>query len=127
MSLQLTFSDLVNRAVNLSSDEYEKFIATVNSLRARKRPDKPSKKESELLKKINQGFPNEKWERLQSLDAKMEESALSEAEYSELTKLTEAYEAYCVERIQWLKELALLKNTSLEEAIHQSGLKHGKG
>ncbi|MBX2929938.1 MAG: hypothetical protein KF852_19040 [Saprospiraceae bacterium] len=60
------------------------------------------------------------------LEAKMEASALSEAEYAELTKLTEAYEQFSVERLQLLKKLALLRNVGLEDIMTQMGLKNGR-
>ena len=126
MSLQKSFSDLVTDVANLNFDEYEKFITMVNTLRVQQRPDSPSKKESDLLSKINRGFPTENWQRMQYLDSKMETSKISELEYAELTSLTETYEKYCVQRIRLLKKLALLRNISLEEAINQLGVKHGK-
>ncbi len=99
MSQQLSFSDLVKGATRLDSKDYEKFVTTVNKLRAEQQPDTLSPQEAALLKKINYGFPIEKWQRLQDLDVKMEETSLSEQEYTELTSLTDTYEKYCVQRI----------------------------
>ncbi len=122
----MSFSDLVERAAKLDVDEFEKFVVTVNKLRAKQRPEAPSQKELDLLEKINSGFPVEKWQQMQHLDAKMESSMLTEEEYAELTSLTDAYEKYCVQRIRLLKRLALLRNISLEVAMEQIGLEHGK-
>ena len=127
MSLQLSFSDLVKRAANLDLEEYGKFISTVNKLRAKRKQSNISKKESDLLSKINKGFPNEKWQRMQLLDEKMEAGNLSKSEYAELTALTDEYEKFTVDRIQLLKKLALLRNTTLEEVMHQLGLQYGEG
>jgi len=126
MSQQLSFSDLVKGATRLDSQDYEKFVVTVNKLRAKQQPGALSPKEAALLKKINNGFSIEKWQRLQYLDAKMEEETLLEQEFTELTSLSNAYEKYCVKRIRLLKKLALLRNTSIEETIHQLGLQHGE-
>ena len=126
MSQQLSFSDLVKGATRLDSQDYEKFVVTVNKLRAKQQAGALSTKEAALLTKINDGFPTEKWQRLQYLDAKMEEETLLEEEYAELTSLTNAYEKYCVQRIRLLKKLALLRNASIEETMHQLGLQHGE-
>jgi hypothetical protein len=126
MSQQLSFSDLVKGATRLDSKDYEKFVTTVNKLRAEQQPDTLSPQEAALLKKINYGFPIEKWQRLQDLDVKMEETSLSEQEYTELTSLTDTYEKYCVQRIRLLKKLALLRNMSMEETLHKLGLQHGE-
>jgi len=126
MSQQLSFSDLVKGATRLDSQDYEKFVVTVNKLRAKQQPGVLSPKEAALLKKINNGFPIEKWQRLQDLDRKMEEATLSAQEYTELTSLTNVYEKYCVQRIRLLKKLALLRNMSVEETLHQLGLQHGE-
>ena len=126
MSLQLTFSDLVKEAVRLDYKEYNKFVATVSKLRAGQTIGSISKQESDLMVKINRGFPTENWMRIQILDSKMEENNLSQLEYDELTSLTDAYEKYCVQRLRLLKKLALLRNIPLEEAMNQLGLEHVK-
>lgn len=124
--MHLSFSDLVNEAAQLELDEYEKFIAAVNKIRAKRRRGAPSADEAVLLEAVNRGFPTENWLRMQDLDAKMEEDKLTEREYTELTELTTSYEKFSVERLQLLKKLALLRNVSLEETMTQLGLKNGR-
>ena len=126
MSLQVSFSDLVSEAVSLDFREYEKFVSTVNKLRAEQQPSMVSKQESLLLAKINRGFPTEKWLRMHLLDAKMEENKISKHEHEELTSLTNDYEKYCVQRIRLLKKLALLRNISLEKIMNKMSVEHAK-
>lgn len=126
MSQHLSFSDLVKGVTSLDSQEFEKFVATVNKLRAKQLPGALPPKEAALLTKINNGFPTGKWQRLQSLDARMEEETLTDQEYAELALLTNTYEKYCVQRIRLIKKLALLRNVSIEETIDQLGLQHGE-
>lgn len=126
MSLQLTFSDLVKEAVRLDFNEYEKFVTTVNKLRAEQNQGDVEKQESALLAKINKGFPLEKWQQIQLLDAKMEADELSETEFKAYSELVDDYEKYCVLRLKLLKKLALLKNISLEESMNQLGIENGK-
>lgn len=123
----MSFSELVKNAAQLDMDEYEKFIAAVNKMRAKQnRKSTASKKEVALLEKINKGFSNKKWQRLQLLDLKMEEGNLADSESTELAALTDAYEKYSVKRIRLLKKLAVLRHTTLEEVMLQLGLNHGK-
>ncbi len=75
-------------------------------------------------KKINSGFPVEKWERLDFLDSKMEHSALLEEEHAELMALNEANEAYMVRRLVLLGQLAELRKTTLREVMKQLGIRH---
>ena len=72
MSLRLSFNDLVNEAVNLEFQDYEKFVKQVSLLRSKKQVTGKQTKESALLEKINNGFPVEKWTQMQALDEKME-------------------------------------------------------
>jgi hypothetical protein len=126
MNPHLSFTDLVNSAAQLDLEDYEKFIAAVNKLRAQRRQSIPSRKETALLEKINRGFPTEKWLRIQYLDSKMENESLTEQEYAELSFLTEEYETFCVKRIQLLKKLALLRNVTLDEVMSQLELENGQ-
>jgi hypothetical protein len=125
MHEQLSFTDLVNGAARLDFQDYERFVVTVNKLRVQQKVKGLPQKELDLLAKINRGFPVENWLRIQHLDAKIEEDALSEQEYAELTLLTDKYEKYSVQRIRLLKKLALLRNISVEEAINQLDLPNG--
>ncbi|HMQ50072.1 MAG TPA: hypothetical protein PKA00_21750 [Saprospiraceae bacterium] len=91
----------------------------MNKMRAKQsKKSTPSKKEMTLLEKINKGFPNKKWQRLQQLDQKMEAGSLGVTEYAELSALTETYEKYSIKRIRLLKKLAIIRNTTLEEVMH---------
>ncbi|MCF8246430.1 MAG: hypothetical protein K9J37_12160 [Saprospiraceae bacterium] len=126
MSLRLSFSDLVNEAVNLEFQDYEKFVKQVSLLRSKKQVAGKQTKESALLEKINNGFPVEKWTKMQVLDDKMESSGIDEKEMEALTALTEEYEHFTVQRLRWIKKLALLRNVSIDKIIAELGMTNGK-
>ena len=67
--------------------------------------------ESDLLQKINKSFPQDKWERLDSLDDKLEYETLSEIEHEELMGLIEIYEEYSLQRLRQLGALAKMDGT----------------
>lgn len=126
MSLRLSFDDLVNEAVNLEFQDYEKFVKQVSLLRSKKHIAGKQLKEAALLEKINNGFPVEKWAKIQALDDKMEVSGIDEEEMKVLTALTDEYEHFTVQRLSWIKKLALLRNVSFDQIMAELGMTNGK-
>lgn len=126
MSLRLSFNDLVKEAANLEFQDYQKFIKQVSLLRSKQQIAGKQSKESALLEKINNGFSVEKWTKMQELDEKMEVSSINEEEMKELTALTNAYEQFTVQRLGWIKKLALLRNISIEKIMTELGMSNGK-
>lgn len=119
---QLSFSDLVENAVNLDVQDYEKFLQTVNTRRAQRRPGVLSKEESDLLKQIYQTFPQAKKERLKLLNEKIWDETLTETEHLELLQLIEDQEQWASERMNNLVKLAALRNTEYATLIKQLGI-----
>ncbi len=126
MSLRLSFNDLGNEAVNLEFHDYEKFVKQVSLLRSKKQISSTQTKESALLEKINNGFPVAKWTKMQELDEKMEVSVIDEEEMKELSALTDEYEQFTVQRLGWIKKLALLRNISIDKIMAELGMTNGK-
>ncbi len=118
------FSELINYAARLDHRAFEHFLTNVYATRARAVARPLERAEADLLRKINLGFPPEKWERLDFLDAKMEASGLAETEHHELLALIEEYEQYALRRLKLLGKLAELRGTSLRDVMRQLGIKH---
>lgn len=119
---QLSFSDLVEKAVNLDVQDYEKFLHLVNTRRAQKRPDVLSKKESDLLKKIYEPFSPTQKARLEFLNSKIWDETLSETEHKELLQLIETQEQWAAERMNNLVKLATLQNSDYLTLVKQLGI-----
>jgi hypothetical protein len=117
-------SNLVEDVAHLDKQTFDNFMSIVYSKRSNQKNQSLSVEETELLKKINTPFSQVKWERLDFLDTKSENSLLSEAEQVELTTLTDAYEAYSFRKIKFLGQLADFRKTTLREVMHQLGIKH---
>lgn len=85
-------------------------------------PDRPPA-EADLLEKINQGFPEEFWERYHRLDARRRAQMLTRKEQQELIGLTDQMEARRAERLTHVLELARLRGTTLDAVLDQLGLR----
>ena len=124
MQTPSNLTDLAENVADLDNQTFQSFLSDVYKRRAKQRTPAIPQEEVELLKKINSGFPVEKWERLDFLDSKMEHSALLEEEHAELMALNEANEAYMVRRLVLLGQLAELRKTTLREVMKQLGIRH---
>jgi hypothetical protein len=123
MNAQLSVSEIFDNASRLGKQDFDYFFKKLSVLYAH-RSNAPfvSIQESELLEKINNGFPEVKWERLKYLDQKMETSTLNDKESVESLKLATAYEKYSVDRLHLLIKLASIKNVSLDTLMTELGI-----
>ena len=125
----MSITEILNSVEGLETNKFEQLYQELFALRA-KRNNTPrlDELESQLLSQINTPFDTKKWERLTFLDWKLEFSALSPKEESDLLKLAEAYENHSVERVKNLfrgyNKLILGFNTFLPEG--EGNLYHGK-
>ncbi len=78
--------------------------------------------ESDLLKKINIGFPAETWAQYHTLIAKRQTETLTPREYERLIQLSDRLEKLNVVRIQALIQLAKLRNQTLHDLMQTLGI-----
>jgi len=117
-----TVDELVKAAEQLPQNDLEILTAQVLSLKAkRSAPDLPEN-EAELLKKINQGLPDNLQKRYQDLIANKQTETLTESEHAELLDLTHQAELHEAERLKYLTELARIRETSLTELLDHLGI-----
>ncbi len=76
-------------------------------------------KESQLLIKINQGVPPDIQMRYEELIANRQSETLNADEYNELLRLTDQIEKLDAERMEYLKELAGIRQTSLTALLEE--------
>jgi hypothetical protein len=117
MNAQLSVSEIIENASQLNRRDFESLVGKLNYLRAQRIVPSLSKQESDLLKKINEGFPQDKWKRLAFLDDKMEFDNLTENEANESLVLAEELEAYTVQRFTYLKKLAIFRGVTIEKLL----------
>lgn len=123
MGTQGSVSEIFANASQLNDHELSTLVGQLNLLRAQRSTPALSEKETDILRKINEGFPSNQWNRLVELDKKMEYSALSAAEAQESLILAEALEAYAVQRFEYLKQLSILQGVSVEQLMNKLGIR----
>ncbi|NIM13234.1 MAG: STAS/SEC14 domain-containing protein [Candidatus Aminicenantes bacterium] len=110
---QLSTDDLMQAVKQLSPSELEGFVSHIIAFQAHQKAPGLSKDESELLLKINQGVPPDIQERYDELIAKRQSETLTPGEYDELLRITDQVEKLDAARVEYLKELARIRQTSL--------------
>ncbi|MCE7981495.1 MAG: hypothetical protein DYG89_09905 [Caldilinea sp. CFX5] len=75
--------------------------------------------QAELLQKINQGLPAETQQQFDLLTAKRRAETLTDEEYEELLELVDEIELRDAKRVEYLAELAQLRNVSLRALMQQ--------
>ncbi|MBI1880627.1 MAG: STAS/SEC14 domain-containing protein [Chloroflexi bacterium] len=119
---ELSFDNLIQAVQQLNTAELDQFIQQIVALQAQRHAPSLSKDETDLLLKINQGVPGDIQVRYDELIAKRQAEALTPDEHSELLRLTEQVEAIEVKRVEYLVELARLRQISLTSLMAKLGI-----
>jgi hypothetical protein len=120
---QLPTDELLKAVGQLSQPELEQFVFQVIALRAQRKAPSLPRAESELLLKINQGASPDVQKRYGELISKRRAETLTPDEYNELLRLTEQTEALEARRVEYLAELARLRNTTLAALMKDLGIR----
>ncbi len=115
--------DLLQAVQQLSKPELDHFIEEILQFKAKKKAPNLSKQESELLLKINQNLPRELEQEYQILIEKRHQETLTEFEYDQLLELTDQVEKYQAQRLEYLTQLAQIRQVSLTNLIIEMGIK----
>jgi hypothetical protein len=113
---------LLHAILQMPRAEMEQFVTRLLGFKIRQDTLNVSQAESELLLKINQGIPLALQQRFNVLSAKRQAHTLTLEEHQELIQITEHIEQLDAKRLQYLIELAALRNVSLDEIIQQLGI-----
>jgi len=118
----VSLEELIQGVTQLEGEELDAFIQQILAIRARRNAPNLEARESELLERINLGLSAPSRERWEELEAKRRAERLSEEEQAELIELSDALEALNVQRLQYLSELALLRQTDLRTLMEELGI-----
>ncbi len=123
-TIQIAADQLLEAARQLPPPEFNQLLDRLLAWRGQLMNVAPrlSAAETELLLKINQGFAPAPQQRYDELLEKRDARTLTPAEYQELLDLTDQVEAFNVERVQAMADLARLRQVSLPEVMRQLGL-----
>lgn len=113
---------IISAVAQLSLSELERVFDRVLALQAERKAAHLSPVESGLLVRINRGLPPELRERLALLKARREDESITDAEYEELTRLSDQAEELHAERVAAMVELAKLRGVCLSELMNQLGI-----
>jgi hypothetical protein len=85
-------------------------------------PPRCSPAETHLLQQLQEGLPEETWQRYRELIARREAEELTDAEQVELVRLADTVEGWNVHRLQLAHELAQLRGVSLDTIVGELDL-----
>lgn len=101
----------------------ETFTKNILNLRAKQITSSLSEKEAILLAKINQNLENNISKKYQNLIIKRNAENLTDKEYQDLSNLTDIVEKHQWERLNFLKELAIVRSCSLSDLMKELKIK----
>jgi hypothetical protein len=119
---QLSTEQIISAVLHLSLPELEQVLDHVLALQAERKAAHVSAAESVLLDRINQGLPAALRERIACLRAKREDESITDAEYEELTHLTDQAEKLHADRMAALVDLARCRGVGLAVLMDQLGI-----
>jgi hypothetical protein len=119
---EINIDQVLNSMAKLDTLELERFLSQANILLAQRKAPSLSKREAELLQKINRGLPAKVQKRHNELAARLRSEIIEPDEHQELLKLIDRVETVAAERLKHLIELAALRNISLETLMKQLGI-----
>ncbi len=117
--VEIDFEEVLQGMARLQMQDLERFVDRAIALQAQRRAPSLSRRETELLQKINQGLPTQIRQRYEELNDKLHEETILPEEHDELLQLVERVELADAERLQHLIELARIRNISVEELMSQ--------
>lgn len=121
-NVELGLDEILKGISQLDTPDLEQFLEQVSRLLAHRKAQSLSKREAELLVKINRGVEAQKAERYRQLADKLNEERATPEEHQELLNLIEYIEAKDGERLEALIELAGLRGLTLNGLMDQLDL-----
>lgn len=119
VEVQLSSAELLRSAEQLNPQELEELVARLLALQAERKAPRLARAETELLERINRATPAEAQRRFDELNRKRRSEGLTAAEQNELMPLIEQMEAFDVQRVEALSELAQLRRLSLKALMKE--------
>lgn len=123
---EVALESMIRGVEQLSTPDLEQLVDRVLTIRARRRAPSLSRKETELLRKINQGLPVDTQQRFDELTAKRRAEMLNQEEHQELLQTLDQIEQHDVKRLEALAELSQLRNVSIRVLMKDLGI-HSPG
>lgn len=121
--VQVALNEILAAVSKLDTREMEAFFNQVGTLLAHRKSSYFSEREFQLLAEINNDLPPEHRCNYLKLQDKLRPGNLTEAEYKELSAMSDEIERTGVRRLKCLVELSKLRGVELKELMNQLGIK----
>jgi hypothetical protein len=115
----LSSAELLRAAEQLNPPELEELVAGLLALQADRKAPRISRAEAELLQIINRAPPVDMQKRFDALNSRRRSETLTEEEQNELVRLIDQMEAFDVQRVEALSDLARLRRISLKALMKE--------
>ena len=119
---ELTTNELLRAVQQLGKKELDQFVFQVVNLRAKQQAPSLPKAESDLLRRINQGLPKETQKKYNILLEKRRAEELTPEEHKELLRLSDQIEKIEAQRVEYLAEMARLRQTNMTDLMNSLGI-----
>lgn len=115
----VSIDEILHSVSALDTKDIIQFMHEMGKIVANRNANVLSKRESELLKSINQAIPKKLQDDYQNLNIKLNDETISEQEYQLLLKIIDRIERKRAKKLEFMVELARLRNISLQELGQQ--------
>lgn len=115
----LTFDDILKGVSNLETNEIVQFMHEISRIVANRKVKALSFRESDLLKNINDSIPQKLDMQYETLALKLNDETITEKEHQQLLKIIAKLEEAKAKKLEYMIELARLRNISLKELAKQ--------
>jgi len=122
LNAELSFEQLANAVAQLPQAEFQKLLRQTNKVYPLHEKHRVSARESSLLIKINQGLPATTQQRFDELIGKRDARTLTPVEHEELLNITDEIECLDAKRMEYILELAQLREQALSFILEELGI-----
>lgn len=118
-TLDIGLDDILAGLSGMETKEIEQFHQKVSNLVAQRKVNALSRKETDLLRSINQAIPVDAQLRFELLSQKLQQEEITPKEHQELLLLIDLLEQKHAERLEQLIALAQHRNVSLPALMEE--------
>ena len=115
----LSFDEILRNVSSLDTKEIVQFMHEISRIVAQRRGNILPQRESELLEAINESVPSKLQFQYDTLAIKLNNETISEEEHKQLLKIIGKLEQKKAKKLEYMMELARLRNITLKELAHQ--------
>lgn len=115
----LSFDEILRNVSSLDTKEIVQFMHEISRIVAQRKGNTLSQRESELLEAINKSIPSKLQFQYDTLVLKLNNETISDEEHKQLLQVIAKLEQKKAKKLEYMMELARLRNITLKELSHQ--------